>query len=110
MEISLLNVRITFQKTIVVTDEIGNRKNEWTDYFSCYATVSGEGGREVSVAGVTVDDSDISFSVRYCRKISAVNNTEYRVVFQDEIYNILSVDHMNFKKKSMKLRCQKARR
>lgn len=110
MEISLLNVRITIQKTFVVADDIGNRKNEWTDYFSCYATVSGEGGREVSVAGITVDDSDISFSVRYCRKTSAVNNTEYRVVFRDEIYNILSVDHINFKKKSMKFRCQKVRR
>lgn len=110
MEISLLNVRITVQKTTVVVDEIGNRKNEWTDYFSCYATVSGEGGREISVAGTTVDGSDISFSVRYCRKTSAVNNTEYRVLFQGEIYNILSVDHMNFKKKSMKFRCQKARR
>ena len=27
----------------VVTDAIGNHKNRWTDYYTCYATVSGGG-------------------------------------------------------------------
>lgn len=110
MDIALLNVSITFQKNAVVVDAIGNHKNEWTDFYSCYATVSGEGGKETSVAGLIVDDSDISFTVRYCRKVSQVNNTEFRVLFGDEVYNILSVDHMNFKHKSVKFRCQKVRR
>lgn len=110
MDIGLLNTRITIQKNTVVSDSIGNRTNQWSDYYSCFATVGGEGGSETSVAGQKVDDSDISFSIRYCLKASVVNNTEYRVVFQGEIYNILFVDHMNYKKKSMKLKCQKARR
>ena len=110
MDIGLLNTRITIQKNTVVSDSIGNRINQWSDYYSCFATVGGEGGSETAVAGLKVDDSDISFSVRYCLKASVVNNTEYRVVFQGEIYNILFVDHMNYKKKSMKLKCKKARR
>ena len=44
MYISNLNVRITFQKNAVVIDKIGNHTNEWKDYYSCYATVSGETG------------------------------------------------------------------
>lgn len=110
MEISLLNVRITIQKQGTMVDEIGNHTNAWTDYFSCYATVSGEGGKEATAAGTTVDDSDISFTVRYCRTVSKINNTEYRVMFDGEIYNILSVDHMNYKKKCLKFKCQKVRR
>ena len=110
MDIALLNVRITFQKNTVVVDAIGNHKNEWTNFYSCYATVSGEGGKEASAAGTVVDDSDISFTVRYCRKVSELNNTEFRVLFSGEIYNILSVDHMNFKRKSIKVKCQKVRR
>ena len=39
MEVALLNVRITFQKNAVTKDAIGNHKNEWIDYYSCYATV-----------------------------------------------------------------------
>lgn len=54
MQIALLNVRITFQKNQVVSDEIGNRRNVWEDYYTCYATVSGEGGNEKVLAGLTV--------------------------------------------------------
>lgn len=110
MDIALLNVTITFQKNAVVVDAIGNHKNEWTDFYSCHATVSDEGGKEASAAGTVVDDSDISLTVRYCRKVSELNNTEFRVLFGGEIYNIVSVDHMNFKRKSIKVKCQKVRR
>ena len=110
MDIALLNVNITFHKNTVVVDAIGNHKNEWTDFYSCHATVSGEGGKEASAAGMIVDDSDVSFTVRYCGKLSEINNTEYRVLFDGEIYNILSVDHMNYKRKSIKVKCQKVRR
>lgn len=110
MEISLLNVRITIQKQETVVDEIGNHTNAWTDYFSCYATVSGEGGTETSVAGLTVDGSDLSFTVRYSRKTSAVDMLGYRILFGNGIYNILAIDHMNYKKKCLKFKCQKVRR
>ena len=110
MDIALLNVRVVFQKSAVVVDAIGNHKNEWTEFCSCYATVSGENGKETTAAGITVDDSDLSFSVRYCLSVSEINNTEYRVLFGGEIYNILSVDHMNYRNKSVKFKCQKVRR
>ena len=51
MEIALLNVRITIQKNAVVTDGIANHMNRWTDYYTCHATVSGEGGKEALSAG-----------------------------------------------------------
>lgn len=40
MEISKLNERITIEKNAVVTDAIGNHKNTWIHYFSCYAYAS----------------------------------------------------------------------
>lgn len=110
MEISLLNVRIAIQKQETEVDEIGNHTNAWTDYFSCYATVSGEGGTETAVAGLTVDDSDLSFTVRYNRKTSAVDVLGYRILFNGNLYNILAIDHMNYKRKCMKIKCQKVRR
>lgn len=110
MDIALLNVKVTIEKNEVVSDEIGNRRNVWREYYSCFATVSGEGGGEAAAAGLTVDASDISFSIRYCKVASFINNTEYRIAFNGEIYNILSIDYMNYKKKSLKLKCQKVRR
>ena len=110
MEVALLNVRITFQKNEVVTDAIGNHKNRWTDYYSCYATVSGESGTEKHTAGTTVEDSDLAFTIRWCKKASSIDATGYRVIFNGELYNIVLVDHMNYKKECLKFRCQKVRR
>ena len=106
----LLNVKITVQKNETVVDAIGNHKNTWTDYHTCFATVSGEGGSEKSVAGLIVDDSDISFTVRYCKAFADLDVTKHRVIFEGSLYNIVSIDHMNYKKKCLKLKCEKVRR
>ncbi len=109
MNIALLNVYITFQKNSVVTDAIRNHKNSWVDYYSCHATVSGEGGSEKAVAGLIMEDSDLSFTVRYCKKAAEVTTDGYRVKFGDALYNIVSIDHMSYKKKSLKFKCEKVR-
>ena len=66
MDVALLNQRIVFQKNAVITDSIGNHKNSWIDYYSCAATIGGESGKETSVAGTTVENTDITFTVRFC--------------------------------------------
>ena len=110
MKVALLNRIITVQRHTSVTDEIGNHLNTWTAFYTCHATVSGESGTEKHTAGTTVEDSDIAFTIRWCRKAAEIDVTGYRVVFHGELYNITSIDHMNFKKKSLKFRCQKVRR
>lgn len=110
MEVSLLNVKIEFQKNEVVTDDIGNHKNTWIPCYCCHATVSGESGGETAIAGTTVENADLAFTVRYCKTVSEFTTDGYRILFGGEIYNILSIDHMNYKKKSFKFRCEKVRR
>ena len=44
MDIALLNKKVTFQANELVTDEIGNHSNVWTDHYTCMATISGEAG------------------------------------------------------------------
>lgn len=113
MDVAAMNVRITFQKNKAVSDSIGNHTNVWADYYSCHATVSGEAGKQTSeseAAGTVADESDISFSIRWCRKASAMDSTGYRVLFGGGVYDILAVDHMNYKKKCLKFKCRKVRR
>lgn len=113
MNAALLNVRVLFQTSTVETDDIGNHTAAWRDYYSCHATVSGEAHKDTSEkeeAGLTVDKAEISFTVRYCRETAAVTSTRYRVLFNGEIYEILNIDHMNFKRKSLKFKCRKAGR
>ena len=110
MNIELLNVRIFISKNEVVTDAIGNHKNVWKEYYTCYATVSAEAGKEETSAGLVVDNSKVDFTIRWCRKAVEIVSDKFRVEFNGELYNILAVNHMNYRKKCIKLSCEKARR
>lgn len=110
MKIELLNVRVVILKNKVIVDKIGNHKNEWVPFYSCYATVSSEAGKESTDAGMIVDDSKIDFTIRWCKAVAAIDSTHYRLSFNDELYDILAVDHINYKRKCIKLSCQKVRR
>ena len=44
MDIGLLNEKVTFQKNVVSVDAIGNHRNVWEDFYSCFATIGGESG------------------------------------------------------------------
>ena len=110
MDIAAMNVRVAIQKNEAITDKYGNHKNAWTDYFSCYATISGETGQEQAIVGETVENTDMNVTVRYCRETAAVTSTKCRLVFMGEVYDILAVDHLNFKRHGLKFRCRKVRR
>ena len=110
MKIELLNVMIQIEKNSLVRDRFGNHKNTWVPFYACHATVSAESPKENSEAGLIIDGSKADFTVRYCSAAAVVTTTEYRIVFNGQIYNILGVDHMNYRRQSVKYRCQKADR
>lgn len=110
MDISLLSQKITVQKNTVTVDEIGNHINAWADFYACHATVSGESPSESTAAGTVVNNTKADFTVRWCGRVSEITADGFRIIYADEIYNILGIDHMNYKKKSIKFKCQKERR
>ena len=107
MDISLLNQKITVQKNTVTVDEIGNHLNTWEDFYSCHATVSGEGGKEALSAGQTHAEETVDFTIRYCGKAKEITSTGYRILMDGDHYDIVAVDHQNYKRRSLKLRCRK---
>lgn len=109
MDIGLLSTFIFITKNEVIVDEIGNHKNAWIPYYHCHATVSSEAGKENTDAGLVIDNSKIDFTIRWCKKAAAIDSTHYRVEFNGELYDIKTVDHMNFKRKCIKLSCEKVR-
>ena len=113
MDVAALRSKVTFQKNETVTDKYGNHKNTWNDYYTCFATIGGEGlasSKEEQVAGVTVEDFSMTVTVRYCKKAAAITSTGYRVMFEGEIYNIDNIDHLNYKNRALKFLCRKERR
>ncbi len=110
MDIALLNEKITIEVNETKIDEIGNHINSWSTYYACFATISGESGSEKQEAGQIISQESICFTVRYCNLLSFLNTKNYRVIFKDLIYNIESIDHNNYKKKSLKIKCKKVER
>ncbi|MFI3201889.1 MAG: phage head closure protein [Eubacteriales bacterium] len=110
MNIAGMRVKIKLQRGEMVVDEIGNHQNEWLDYYSCFASVSDEGGKEQNREVEVVDSSTLHFTIRYCKAVSLLTSTKYRVVFEEELYNIVSINHMNYGKKCIKLKCEKVNR
>lgn len=113
MNVGLLNEKVVFQKGSVVKDGIGNHRNEWTEDYCCFATIGGEGlasSREAESAGTVVEDVGMTVTVRFCEKVSVIRSVTHRILFCGEIYDIVNVDHLNFKKKCVKFTCRKVRR
>lgn len=112
MDIAAMNVRITFQKNGVIVDKIGNHTNDWSDFYSCFATVSDSAGKssaEDTAAGLIIDHSDISFTERFCKKAMAISSINFRILWNGEAYNIVKIDHLNLKKRALKLKSVKER-
>lgn len=105
MDIAKLNERIMIQKYVVCKDAIGNHWNEWKDYFSCSAYASTFTADEQEGSPETSEKRTITFTIRWCSEVSCLTSTQYRVLFHGDVYDIESVDPMNYGRKSMKLKC-----
>ena len=110
MRVSDLNRKIIFQNKNVEVDGIGNHKSVWMDYLTTSAYISFQGKGEEVFLGMEVDRSDISFTVRFQNRLKKINTSEYRILFDDEMYNIISIDFMNYKNRLIKFRSRKVSR
>lgn len=104
-----MNERITVEKNTTVKDKVGNHVNTWEEYFSCFTYASTYEAEERS-GEVTTEERTVAFSVRYCSELKNLNSTNFRIRFHGEIYNIRSVDMMNYQRREIKLLCRKEAR
>lgn len=83
------------------------RKRLWS--ISCYAYASTYTANEDGDVVVSEEES-ITFQVRYCPELAEVTSTGYRILFHDTVYNIRSVDRMNYQKQEIRFACRKEKR
>jgi SPP1 family predicted phage head-tail adaptor len=105
MEIAKLSERITVQKQVACKDSVGNRWNDWQDYFSCAAYASTYETEEQEEVAETLEQKTVIFTIRWCSEVSHLDATHYRILFRGDIYDIQAVDPVNYSRKTMKLKC-----
>lgn len=103
------NVRIMFQKNEVIVDEYKNHINKWKDFFICFAYANTYTAQETGEE-VTYENRSIIFETRYCPELTLVTSTEYRILFNGEAYDIISIDMMNYQNQTIKFTCRREKR
>ena len=106
VDIAMLNERITFQKNTASVDRFGNHTNSWDDRFSCFCHVD-TWQKEESGNEVIEDRVSITFECRYCPELEDITSTGYRIMFRGHAYNIISVDLMNYDKRTIRFKAEK---
>ena len=110
MEVGAMRQRITIQKATVTTDEIGNRKNAWTDYHTCFAYVNLSCGKEYEAAGQTLPGDTLVFTIRWCEKLADLDCSQFPILFAARIYNLITVDDVQFRHQRLKLTGERVER
>ena len=105
--INSLKKRITIQKNSLKKDENGNHILEWRDYYNCFAYVNNLSGSEYYEAARTNRQNDLYFVIRYSSEVKKIDSEHYRIVLDEEIYNITFVDNVLYKNETIKLRASK---
>ncbi len=109
-KIARFNERLTVQKNAATVDKYGNHKNAWTGYFSCYTYASTYQYDKEETASTTKEEQTVNFEVRWCSELSTLDSTHFRIVFKDCVYDILSVDFMNYQKRTIRIVCKLQKR
>ena len=104
MNASMLKNKITIQKKTAVPDEIGRISEKWSDFMVVHAYANRLSGQELIVAAANGQQDTVTFSVRYCGALAGLNSNDFRIIFMGRIFNILTVDNVQFMKVELKIR------
>lgn len=88
------------------TVEKGRPVEEWEDYFKCWCAVKSLYGKELYEALEAKLENVINFETRFCNKLEALNTKEYRVKWEERIFNIIAVDYGRYDRRKVVMKAQ----
>lgn len=95
---------VTIEKSGYTEDEIGNHVAAWVEYYQGYAYMNNLSGTEYWEAAQTQAQNTVMFILRYHPLLNAMNTKEYRLVHRGREYNITSIDNVQYKNETVKIR------
>lgn len=104
MQAGLYRTKVVIQQKTITQDEIGNEISTWANYKTCWCYANGLSGREYWEAAVIHQENTVEFVFRWHPYLDQVNTTEYRILFNNQIYNINLIDNIQFKNKTVKMK------
>lgn len=96
--------KIEIQKVSNTYDNIGNPKQTWKKVHEGYAYINGLSGKEYWEAASIQQENTLEFVFRWKKFFNEMDTTRYRLRFNGKIYNIHSIDNIQFRNKTVKIR------
>lgn len=107
MEIGKLNRRIVIQKRDMIEDENGFEVEIWDDYKTVWSNIKNINGKEYFLAQQVQSKASKKATIRYIKDIDQSINLnsslDYRVKYNENIYNILYFDNIKEQNKFIEL-------
>ena len=94
---------VTIQKLTTQRDSDGYESEIWEDYYSNYAYINKLSGKEFWAAAETAAQKTVRFELRWHSQLDLVNSKDYRLIFNDHIFNITNVDNVQFRNETVKI-------
>ncbi len=97
--------RVTIQKYIPVDGLWGNTTTKWTDWRTVWASINSLFGREFWEAKQCNMENTINITIRYSKDFKDLDTREYRIKWDNKIYNINFIDNPKFENKTLTIKC-----
>lgn len=95
---------VTVEKSSVSVDGIGNHTAAWSEYYRGYAYMNNLSGSEYWEAAQTQSENTVIFILRYHPLLTEMESKGYRLVHRGKPYDITSIDNVQYKNESIKIR------
>lgn len=96
--------RIVIEKLTHRYDEIGNPVEEWNSYKRIYAYMNGLSGKEYWEAATLNAENTVDFVCRWKKFFDEIDTRNYRIVWRRKKFNIKTIDNVQFRNETAKIR------
>lgn len=87
-----MRYKLTIQELTVIPDEKEEQIETWNDMLTVHCVVSQFTGTEKLQARQEITESDVTFTIRWSKNLSRINEQDFRIVFKGDVYDILFIN------------------
>ncbi|HAR85884.1 MAG TPA: head-tail adaptor protein [Clostridium sp.] len=103
MKIEQLNKRIVIQ-TMKDTKGTGFNTTGWVDYKTVWASINNLFGKEYWSAKACNAENTFNIVIRYSKDLESINTKNYRIKWGDRLFDITSIDNVQYANEILKIR------
>lgn len=100
------NKKIEVQLLTEKEDEIKQQITSWETFFRPWAEIRCTGGREYYAAAQVNSENDMTFKIRWSRKIAGKLTSELRIVYSGIVYNVVHIEDPNEQHRELIIRAR----